>query len=568
MMNLIFLTFANSQNDPLPSLLKEDDGIYRALMPRALQQQYLLHRDSYTSIEKIAEYITLVRDHLFLFHYSGHALRDALFLDDEKASSKGISHLLGQCSNLKAVILNGCSTQGQVETLLEIGIPVVIATSAPVEDSKATQFGIRFHQALSQGATLGEAFELGMGEVLTMDASLGDMVTRGIGRRKAEKPEPTWGIFYKEENASALDLKLPSRSMPLSSKVIDPNSYLIENLWKSLAEFNFEIQALSKKKRLSLPRKRMAILNSLPAPIAEHLRKLMVPLSEEAGYNQVSESRLRQIVRTYQTVMEIISFSLLGQLWETSFKKGKLEMDQIHKTEIQNFLQLQPKSQEVFDFLTLIRHLCEAIKANEGEFFIEALEDFQELLYTEGKLQNASFFLEVLKVKLNKESVAAADIPDLCRRAEESLGDLMVGMSFLAQYALVSVQSIDVLSFRHMKEPRFNHVAVELKDLLGGLEVTDIEMMQFMDNQSVLLLNEFDDTYLTLSPFIIDGNAFEPKEGVASIYFISHQVAAEDSFVFKWIYDPDEEENWITVTEGSKYDIIKKQFDAFTLLLG
>ena len=132
-MNLIFLTFANSQHDPLPSLQREDDAVYRALMPRALQQRYLLHRDSYTSIEKIAEYITLVRDHLLLFHYSGHAGRDGLLLDSEAASAGGIRSMLAQCPSLKLVVLNGCSTQGQVTALLEAGVPVVIGTSAPVE---------------------------------------------------------------------------------------------------------------------------------------------------------------------------------------------------------------------------------------------------------------------------------------------------------------------------------------------------------------------------------------------------------------------------------------------------
>ena len=121
---------------------------------------------------------------------------------------------------------------------------------------------------------------------------------------------------------------------------------------------------------------------------------------------------------------------------------------------------MPPKSQEVYDYLGMIRYLCEVIANNGGRFFIEALQPFQDLLYQEGRLQNAGFFLEVLKVKLSKESVSAAEIPELCRRAEEGLADLLAGMGFLAEYTLVSVQSIDVLKYRHLPKARFNHIAV------------------------------------------------------------------------------------------------------------
>ena len=88
-----------------------------------------------------------------------------------------------------------------------------------------------------------------------------------------------------------------------------------------------------------------------------------------------------------------------------------------------------------------------------------------------------------------------------------------------------------------------------------------------MDNQSVLLFNETNKTYLNLSPFIIDANAFEAKEGVATIYFVSHFEPGENAYCFKWIYDPEETEEWIQARENTKYDIVKKQFDAFKQLL-
>lgn len=179
-MKLLYLAFANSRHDPLPSLQNEDEAIYRALTPRALKQEILLHRDSYASLAKVAEYITLFREHLFLFHYSGHAGRDALVLEEETASGAGIADMLKQCPNLKLVVLNGCSTRGQVQRLLDQGVPVVIATSAPVEDLKAMRFGIRLYKALSEQASIREAFEIAAAEVVAMDAAMEIKLTRSI----------------------------------------------------------------------------------------------------------------------------------------------------------------------------------------------------------------------------------------------------------------------------------------------------------------------------------------------------------------------------------------------------
>ena len=110
------------------------------------------------------------------------------------------------------------------------------------------------------------------------------------------------------------------------------------------------------------------------------------------------------------------------------------------------------------------------------------------------------------------------------------------------------------------------HIAVELKDLLGGLEVTEFDYDFFMDNQSVLLLNEEEKKYLSLSPFIIDANAFEEKTDVAKLYFVSHFDQSRNHYCFKPIYKPEKENEWIYLGDR-KYNIIKKQFDAFKQLL-
>ena len=206
------------------------------------------------------------------------------------------------------------------------------------------------------------------------------------------------------------------------------------------------------------------------------------------------------------------------------------------------------------------------MRKNGGQYFIEELEAMLHNLSQNSRFQQALFFLEVLKVKLFRESIAPAELSELCRRGEESLAELLSAMAFLSKYALVSVQKIDVRKYRHTPNATFSHVAVELRDLLGGLEVTEFDMKRFMDNQSILLLNDDEESFLNLSPFVIDVNAFEEKTDVAKLYFVSHFDKADDHYCFKPIYKPEKRAEWIYLSD-KKYAILKNQFDAFKQIL-
>ena len=152
-MDVLFFAFANHQLNPLPSLKREADELFRLLSPGEMRQRYILYMDEFATREKIAYYLTQYKDQITLFHYSGHADRDALETEEESSQAAGIAQLLGQCPRLKLVVLNGCSTQGQLQLLEAQGIPAILATSAPVQDKKATDFSIRLYQAFLPGET-------------------------------------------------------------------------------------------------------------------------------------------------------------------------------------------------------------------------------------------------------------------------------------------------------------------------------------------------------------------------------------------------------------------------------
>jgi len=318
---------------------------------------------------------------------------------------------------------------------------------------------------------------------------------------------------------------------------------------------------------VSLALKRMAILNTLPAPMAEHLRKLMVPVeAENKGFDKISEARLHQIVKTYQVIAELIIFTLLAQIWETYFEKGRLELPPEKVEEVIAFMRMPPKQQEIFNYVGLIRSIREIIDANSENYFVKEITDLRKFFYREGPVQQASFFLEVLKVKLSKHSIDPKELPDLCIRAEESLANILSKMGFLAKYTLTAIQDIDILKFRHSKEAVFKHKIVYLHNLLGGLDINYLELKSFTDNRSVLLMDEDRLKFLNLTPFILDANAFEDNTDVSKIYFISHYEPQSDSYYYKYVNKPENKLDFIQISE-EKFNIIKIQLDAFFKLL-
>ncbi len=244
-MHILFLSYANSLQHPLPTLQEEDDRVYQMLARREAERHFRLHRDSFTTIPKISEYLALFQDDIALFHYSGHAGRDQLLLDDAAANATGIAQLLGRCPNLKLAVLNGCSTKGQVMALLEAGVPAVIATSAAVDDRTATQFAILFYQAMTDShRSIGDAFQDAVASAQTQSGqALKAERTRGIAlrtdARRAE--EPLWGLYYREE--SDLEWKLPLAAYAPPAAYL-PNERLIEKLLEAMAPFNEEVRKI------------------------------------------------------------------------------------------------------------------------------------------------------------------------------------------------------------------------------------------------------------------------------------------------------------------------------------
>ncbi|MBV6426133.1 MAG: hypothetical protein KIPDCIKN_00643 [Haliscomenobacter sp.] len=218
---LLYLAFANHQDHPLQNLVTESREVYRLLHPRAQEGHYQLHREDFAELDTIAHYLATCKDQVRLFHFGGHASSQSLLLRDLEARSAGIAAMLKQQQHLALVFLNGCSTKGQVEYLLELGVPAVIATSAPVNDDLASRFAVQFYQALAAGHTIREAFDMASA-YLQARGDTGIHFFRGIVTPKnAQMDAQHWGLYALGE--SALRWTLPDQPLNLLD-MMDPAS--------------------------------------------------------------------------------------------------------------------------------------------------------------------------------------------------------------------------------------------------------------------------------------------------------------------------------------------------------
>lgn len=157
---VILLAFANShegQRGFLRGLAKEQSEIEEAL--EAASQVCDLQVRSNATLEDIVDSFLKHRDRVAILHYAGQANSYQLLLETdagalEAANAAGISQFLAQRRGLKLVFLNGCSTQSQVDDLHRAGVPAVIATTRPVDDTQALNFAQTFYKALSTGSSV------------------------------------------------------------------------------------------------------------------------------------------------------------------------------------------------------------------------------------------------------------------------------------------------------------------------------------------------------------------------------------------------------------------------------
>ena len=593
-MDVIYLAFSNSATEPLPTLSKEADEVHRILVHRALQGDFLIHLDQHATIEKINHDLGVYRDRLAVFHFSGHAGQDALVMGGEEANPKGIALQLAESARigkLKLVVLNGCSTAGQVNRLLELGIPSVIATHAPVGDFSATAFAGAFYKGLAVNRwNLEQAFAEALGPAQTTTKN--DLISgweeakRGIQWRDTPKDRPLWGLFPidRPDNHRSNPLPLARSAAPTS---FQPNEKLIPGAFEALLKAGCRpIQRLQEREEegdfVETGAKATEIVNVLPSPVGIHLQKLIAPVEgSQEGFDKVNRRRLEQIGWFYHTTVEFLAFILLAQLWDLQQKKVFDRLpDQLRAT-LKDHFYAAAAERRVFSYMPFIRALrvfFDSLNGGQGaSYFVEELSQLKEVADAHHPFGQACDYLYNLHRMAVQNSLQESEVPAMCREAEDHLCTFIAELGFLHRYTLGSVQHIEIQNYRHLEETVFSHQIFKLMRAFGRPEPNYYLLSDFLHNRAVALLKDkakvvnrdkrqFSATRiegLNLSPLVIDRNAFEENTDLTNLLFFEQYRPNSNAYGFRNVKKPDSDRDRLEVRVDNEFEMVFYQLEAF-----
>lgn len=573
---VIFLAFANRQDAFLASLGQEADELRQLLTGGEDQQRYKLHIEQFATVDSLRRYLIAYQGRVELFHYGGHAGSEALWLADQDGDSGGIAALLAEQPNLKAVILNGCSTRGQVARLLDLGVPAVIATDAPVNDRRALDFAKLLYQALAGGASLDAAFRQAAAALRIEQPQLDISVHRGLSWREAPADaQLPWGLYVREGSEAALEWKLPEkrhseiiiRGEAGGSGVQKPvNEALTQTLFDVLSPFSEELEFFhfqaERGREVDIRKVRLGIMNSLPAPVGEQVRKLFAadPETQRAGLDRISVGRLEQLVVTYHTLTELAAFVMLAQLWDVMYAKPRPLTPEAEAVLRQYFRLREPEALS-YDYIPMIGALSRFFEEAGVTCFIAELIDLRAHYQESEDFRTACAFMQELSEKLLKDGrrVGTDEIEALCVQAEEKLCMAFRQLGFLARYKLATIKNIDIVKERH-QAPQFQHYKVKLDTVTAGyLDVVEPHAT-FTDSKTVVLLRSHQDVreYLGLSPLVVDENALT-GEKKSKLFFFTHADPARGVWNYKFV---NIQSDRLQISSG-KYPGIALQWEAF-----
>lgn len=166
-------------------MLVEEESAIKRVWEQATQDKsnpinvvFLTRDGRETTIEHLIQDIRTYGDRIVLFHFSGHAGHDELLLTDGSGDSEAIAGMLAKSApNLKLVVLNGCSTSGQVEAFFRGRVPAVIATQCAIRDSLAKVFSVQLHTSLAQGKSIEWAYGFAVSATKTYQRQPNELFT-------------------------------------------------------------------------------------------------------------------------------------------------------------------------------------------------------------------------------------------------------------------------------------------------------------------------------------------------------------------------------------------------------
>lgn len=180
----VFLASSFDHESPLYKAFLEADGVNTTVTSVQGWKCLPIHM---TNLDTVTQLFSNARDFSFqVFHFAGHAVDQNLQFNDQTPIMEqmeiakpymvnvgGLAQIIKAIHPVQLVFLNGCSTKTQVEAFKNAGIPAVIFTNKPLNDSLAIWFAKKFYWAFfKENNTLQKSFNIANGHIKSLKSNL------------------------------------------------------------------------------------------------------------------------------------------------------------------------------------------------------------------------------------------------------------------------------------------------------------------------------------------------------------------------------------------------------------
>lgn len=578
---IIILAFANDNDNYLPMIKRESKSIYNLLLNHDDKGFIRLRQKENTTLDDIFKYFIRYNDEIFMFHYGGHASGTHLQLETEAmvgppqmADARGLAPLMGRQKELRLVFLNGCATQRQVALLHDAGVRAVIATSVAIDDQSATEFAEHFYRSLANRFTLKEAFSTARDYIISKSGKTREIEVKKyrdvnwVGMKKNGKKEMAWGLYVHEDHEYVLEWKLPTKTdlseterKPITGKIDPINFKLVELLVNEAERYNDDLKSLKQKFEKNKGKHyrdiRGEVLDKFPTPIGGHLETLFQDTLKR------DRKRLQQLDTTYQTIIELLCFTMLSELWDAKFKNPKILIDKDHLTQFKDFFDSITDSNRPIPYVKLIETVSRIFNENKKlKYFVEELKFLEKSFMDKDDFYNALLIMKNLKKRMIEDNVKESEIEENCIQAQEQLGIILKKLTaFLVKYKLTTIKHIEIIKYKH-KDARYLHERVMLDRVSKGTLDEEEFWDSYTDSNSVILLKNAEDIseYMSLSPFVIDETALFPECEKSQLYLYNYKDMIDNCYYYRF---SGKEEKRPLILPEEEYPQIKDQFIEF-----
>jgi hypothetical protein len=309
-------------------------------------------------------------------------------------------------------------------------------------------------------------------------------------------------------------------SGPLDPDTVDVNENLRQTLFHILAQYDTALSiALEHQQRGERQEPRVIqqlIIDALPVPLGQEVRRIF-------SLNTYSLERVGLLLKSYRSLLQLLTYSLIAQLWDLLYAKPDHPLNADLKALLRKFLVTADDARTFNDYVGMIKALRLHFTAAGVTIFIDELTELSNRFNSQKEMQDAHQKLEDIRRHLSNNPVI--EEPELIRlntEADTSLGVMFQELGILCRYKFVTIKDIDLIKRRHRKA-EFRIQKVNLDRLSAGLADEFPTEDAFTDNHAVVLLKSARkfDQYLNLSPFLIDEHALIKQMQKSKLFMFS-----------------------------------------------